>query len=311
MAKFCGKCGTKLDEATGLCPNCDAAKIETSSVQKKPPERTEQKQDAVQKEEKPLSKKEEKKKRKADKKAAKKAKKKEKRAKLTTGQKVRRFFLKLMISLFLIVALGCLAIGGLSYYGVVDIPLVDEVLTTFGLDTNTGGSVDEYKVDSPDADSYYENNSNIVSEIATNDSDDVLTEAEAYAELTGRGFGSYPITTEYTMDGQYSDAIDISNTSSTKHPMYQTYYISTSGEFWTIFVINGNVMANPVSYNLESTREVQLIVSESETIMSYDSTSDKFYETIPNESALCVIVVDKIDAVTLDKLTVGEIDDYE
>lgn len=24
MAKFCGKCGTKLDEQTGLCPNCDA-----------------------------------------------------------------------------------------------------------------------------------------------------------------------------------------------------------------------------------------------------------------------------------------------
>ena len=27
MAKFCGKCGSKLDETTGLCPNCDAAKI--------------------------------------------------------------------------------------------------------------------------------------------------------------------------------------------------------------------------------------------------------------------------------------------
>lgn len=23
MKKFCGKCGTKLDEKTGLCPNCD------------------------------------------------------------------------------------------------------------------------------------------------------------------------------------------------------------------------------------------------------------------------------------------------
>lgn len=27
MAKFCGKCGAKLDETTGLCPNCDAEKI--------------------------------------------------------------------------------------------------------------------------------------------------------------------------------------------------------------------------------------------------------------------------------------------
>ena len=23
MAKFCGKCGTKLDEQTGKCPNCE------------------------------------------------------------------------------------------------------------------------------------------------------------------------------------------------------------------------------------------------------------------------------------------------
>ena len=27
MANYCGKCGSKLDEATGICPNCDAAKI--------------------------------------------------------------------------------------------------------------------------------------------------------------------------------------------------------------------------------------------------------------------------------------------
>ena len=28
MAKFCGKCGTKLDEKTGLCPKCDGEKLE-------------------------------------------------------------------------------------------------------------------------------------------------------------------------------------------------------------------------------------------------------------------------------------------
>lgn len=35
MAKFCGKCGTKLDEITGLCPNCDAVKIERLNKKKK------------------------------------------------------------------------------------------------------------------------------------------------------------------------------------------------------------------------------------------------------------------------------------
>ena len=31
MAKFCGKCGTRLDETTGLCPNCDADKLKRES----------------------------------------------------------------------------------------------------------------------------------------------------------------------------------------------------------------------------------------------------------------------------------------
>ena len=35
MAKFCGKCGTKLDEITGLCPNCNAEKIERLNKKKK------------------------------------------------------------------------------------------------------------------------------------------------------------------------------------------------------------------------------------------------------------------------------------
>ena len=31
MAKFCGKCGARLDETTGLCPNCDADKLKRES----------------------------------------------------------------------------------------------------------------------------------------------------------------------------------------------------------------------------------------------------------------------------------------
>ena len=35
MAKFCGKCGSKLDQTTGLCPECDADKIERNKRKKK------------------------------------------------------------------------------------------------------------------------------------------------------------------------------------------------------------------------------------------------------------------------------------
>lgn len=35
MAKFCGRCGTRLDEATGLCPNCDRAILAELSKKRK------------------------------------------------------------------------------------------------------------------------------------------------------------------------------------------------------------------------------------------------------------------------------------
>ena len=92
--------------------------------------------------------------------------------------------------------------------------------------------------------------------------------------------------------------------------MYNTFYCSTAGEFWTITSINGQITANPVSYNFQSELEVPVLISDSEVIISYDNTTNKFYETIPSETALKLIVVDQVDAATLDNLTIGEIDQY-
>ena len=77
MAKFCGKCGAKLDVTTGLCPNCDVDKLKKQSDKSEAVDVAKSIQEIAPTSEKPLSKKEAKKKRKADKKAAKKAKKKE------------------------------------------------------------------------------------------------------------------------------------------------------------------------------------------------------------------------------------------
>lgn len=322
MAKFCGKCGTKLDETTGLCPKCDADKLNKQTELPKSVEEPKPKQDMVSEPKKPLSKKEAKKQRKADKKAAKKnkkaqkkaakkAKKKEKWAKLSMWQKVKKVFIKLLMMGILVALLGCVAIGGLSYCGFIHVPFADKIIKSIGLNTDSGGSVDEYRVNAPDAKSYYEDNSNIIAEINVCDSNDVLTEEKVYTDLVGRGFDSYQITTEYTMEGKYSEATEISDSSSEMHPIYQTYYVSSKGELWTIFVINDAIMANPVSYNIESGRDIQVIISESEIITSYDSSTGKFYETIPDDGALDILVVDKIDAKTLDFLTIGEIDSYE
>lgn len=321
MAKFCGKCGTKLDEVTKLCPKCDAEKIKKISVQDQSAEAPEPIQEDHKSPEGVLSKKETKKKQKSEKKTAKKAKKndrkaqkkaakKAKRAQWSIGKKIRRFCLKLLIWVMIIIALGSIVVVGLSYYRIVNIPIVDDILTIIGLETETEDSPEKYYADAPDAESYYEENADIVSKIDAKDSIDVPTEDEICVELISRGFEGDSITTEYDMDGTYSEPIDISNSSSDKHPVYQMDYLSKNGDLWNISVINGSVLANPVSYNIQSNLNVQVIVSEKDTIMSYDSTTNKFYETIPNESALIVIHVDTINAETLDSLTIGEIDQH-
>ncbi|MDD7738789.1 MAG: VWA domain-containing protein [Fusicatenibacter sp.] len=100
MAKFCGKCGSKLDEATGLCPKCDAEKIEQQrkekersererlererqekeKAEKEKAEKEREEKERAEKEDKERSGKENRKDRKADKKAAKKERKVQKKA---------------------------------------------------------------------------------------------------------------------------------------------------------------------------------------------------------------------------------------
>ncbi len=194
--------------------------------------------------------------------------------------------------------------GTLTYFGIVNIPTVEECLISVDLSDK-----DEVnKVEHPDADAYYKNNSKIISQVNVKDSKLVQSETELSNNIENRGFGEYPVSSEYSMDGEYYEAIAISDSSSDKHPMYQTYYQTAKEELWVIFVVNGSVMAIPMSYNMQSDLGVQVIISESETVTSYDSSTNKFYETIPNETELIVKIIDKIDAESLEKLTFEVID---
>lgn len=137
MAKFCGKCGAKLDETTGLCPNCDAEKIKEQetrvSGESKDLSRIQNQEDTHpilnEKEQKKEAKKADKKAKKAQKKAAK----KEKRAQWSTGKRIRRFLLKfaLIVLLFLILATGI--IGALAYLGFIQSPTATGVIESLGL----------------------------------------------------------------------------------------------------------------------------------------------------------------------------------
>ncbi len=144
--------------------------------------------------------------------------------------------------------------------------------------------------------------------IRNNGDGEEMTEAEVIALLKERGFTDNPITTEYTADGEMIDKKEVGESDET-HPYYQTIFLSETGEYWTIIVMKGSVIANPVGYNMESNAHgAQLILSESEVITSYDSVTNSFYESIPNESELIVKTVDHIDAETLNSLTVEDIE---
>lgn len=119
MAKFCGKCGAKLDESIRFCPNCGNAvnanprekKTEISEVDKK----------TVKSEKKKL------------KNETKKVKKKEKLSNLTFKYRAKRFFIKLIAILLALIIVASTCVGALVYYDFVDIPVASDIMKLLGI----------------------------------------------------------------------------------------------------------------------------------------------------------------------------------
>lgn len=125
MAKFCGKCGNRLDEATGLCPNCEFVQMREIYRLQSLEEQMNSAQNsnnmytyASVNAQKPTRKE-----KKADKKANK-----------TTGQKIRGFFLMLLISILILAIIISSAACALVYFNVIDIPFVSSVLNVLGIE---------------------------------------------------------------------------------------------------------------------------------------------------------------------------------
>ena len=236
-----------------------------------------------------------------------------------------------------ILTVGTLTLSTLVYLNIINIPYIDEVFLFSGVkneavkkpeskneteatpqqptqpvegevtDANSNNAA-QYKVTPPDADQYFEDNSSVVSETGAGDSQTISSEAEVYDNLEGRGFNNVTVTTSYSDNGEYIGETIVSRYSGTVHPIYQAYYTTSSGNIWLILEINGKVMTIPVSYNEQSTRTAPLVISETNTIISYDSTLHKFYENTPNSDVVIIKKVDIINAETLDNLTNGELD---
>lgn len=131
MAKFCGKCGARLDELTGKCPDCDK-EVKPDTLQFSDNPLGQNANEAGSPQDKP-SKKEIKDAIRVEKKQAKKAKKKAKKAAMSTGQKIRGFLLKFIGSLLLLAVLAAGAMGTLVYFDIVKLPFVAEIMTSMGI----------------------------------------------------------------------------------------------------------------------------------------------------------------------------------
>lgn len=158
-----------------------------------------------------------------------------------------------------------------------------------------------------EADAYYRKNSQLVEVIDVVDSSDMMTEEDVKTFLEGRGFVDCTITYDYSVAGEFTTDTEISETSQTEHPMYQLLYLSAAREVWAVYVINGEIFANPLSFNLESDLDSQLLVTESTVFTSYDNTANKFYITIPYDSEISSVFADEINAETLDGLTIEKL----
>ena len=150
----------------------------------------------------------------------------------------------------------------------------------------------------------WESASEIKEIIEAEKSEDVPTENQVIDIFEDRGFDDYTPFYEYDMSGEFVNETEVQDGSAKKLPMYLNYYVTEKGDVWTIYVINGSVFAYPASYNLESDRE--MLVSESAEIVSYDNVTNQFYVTAPDNSII-IKVVDRIDAETLEKLTMEDI----
>lgn len=294
--KYCGKCGSKLDKKTGLCPKCDEDQIRSRKRLNKESKVSDSNSQNH---------------RNIHQKDGHRSGHYEKRT--SFGSRLLRFVFKLLARLLLIAFLVLGAIIFLVYLDIVQFPAIETILYETGIKHNKGetGDFDEesinlegYKVAPPDAEKLFQDNSKIIETVNAEDSTRSLTEADLIKILSERGFNEYPVTTEYNMQGNYEEPKSVVSSSSDKHPLYETSYINSSNEYWIITIVDGDLIAIPISFNMQSTSNTSVIISESETITSYDSSANKFYRTIPNTSVLTVKNVNHIDSDTLDSLTI-------
>lgn len=196
MVKFCRKCGTKLDETTGLCPNCDADKLKNTKSKEESPKNDNKSGFAVKSQ---LNKKEIRKRKKSAKKETKKA----KRASWSLGKKIRRTILKFLLIVLLFAALAGGAAVALEYFDIINIPYIHEIVEIVGrehplIDSDSESSLyvpteDSLSVDEKTG-TVYINNTVLIFFNSSTEKDEI---DRVIKSINGIVVGSIPIIDQY------------------------------------------------------------------------------------------------------------------
>lgn len=267
MAKFCKKCGTKLDESTGLCPKCDAAKLKKQQRQKE-------------------------------------SNKKEKRAEMTKEKKIKNPFVNVILFGILLLVIAAGVSAALAYFDIYDVPFISDIIHTYVRksdgDDLLANDVNELKEVNLGEETRAK--CQILDIIEATESKQTMSEEDAALMFDDRGFDSAEVTTMYSMDGTYYGNQAINYSSEIHHPLYSVFYVSPDNFLWMVYCCNGEFSAYPISYVLSDTATCEVLVSENEYVMSYDSDTNCFYKIIPNDGECIIKQVSRIDSDMLDTL---------
>lgn len=173
--------------------------------------------------------------------------------------------------------------------------------------SDSPGEKAEVTIERPDAEEKLGELGTVTSSVQAVLSFTKRSEAEAYADLTGRGFTDFPILAEYSMEGKLEGEREISSGSSEVHPVYTTNYITEAGDVWTITLINGSVFAIPVSFNQSGYYYVMRVLSETDKMIRFDGKTNTFFEYTPFPNEIVMKTVTRIDAQTLEDMGLWEV----
>jgi len=152
----------------------------------------------------------------------------------------------------------------------------------------------------------------VVSSEKVEESKNNKSTADVEEELKNRGFESLLISSSYNIKGDFISGYSQYNDTEALHPTYDMIYNNPgNGDQWFIYCYGGQFFAFPLTYNQNSGRDVFVVISEKNSIMSYDCMNNTYNEIIPKETDLIIRKVDRIDKNTLDTLTAEVLDENE